>query len=279
MEVIYEVRNKFRITHIPDHYAGTPGHYTNVNGGFGLVTSKSDKLPPIVKRSTPFVLDYRKPGDEAGTPVEHVELTDDLFEAFLSLGSENRKAATTIAQHLSDEFKMSEGMLKELLNSPPRLRHYIGTTTETRPRKLLDWIDAWENKPQAGENVLVCVPRVKIRKKEPFYDYEVAYVNPDGWFNAESDRMREDPHFYMALPKPPKSAKKLGDWKNLEEGLPTFGVEVFGCFEEEYKGKTVMEIKLTYCNPDGWFNNSHEQLNEPVYIQALPMLPPPKEFE
>ena len=100
MQTIHEVPSKFRIMLVRDY---SP-----------FIGSKK-----VITRSTPFVMIYRAPG---AVSAENQELTDEVFKMFLTLEKDQAK---TVNKYICEQFKMSDGMLEELLNSPKELLEYV----------------------------------------------------------------------------------------------------------------------------------------------------------
>ena len=100
MQTIYEVPLKFRIMLVRDY---SP-----------FVGSKD-----VTTRATPFVMIHRSQGAEKA---ENQELTDEVFNMFLTL---DKDQARKVNKYIIDKFKMSDGMLQELLNSPKDLLKYV----------------------------------------------------------------------------------------------------------------------------------------------------------
>lgn len=100
MQIIHEISGLFRITLVRDYLAGP--------------NSKR-----VITRTTPFCLLYRSPDDDKA---QNQELNDALFKLFLTLDPAN---ARIVNQHLVEKFRMSDGMLEELLKSPKTLIEYV----------------------------------------------------------------------------------------------------------------------------------------------------------
>lgn len=100
MQTIHEVPSKFRVMLVRD--------YSPHLGSKRVIT-----------RSTPFVMIYRAPDAEKA---ENQELTDEVFKMFLTLEKDQAK---TVNKYIDEQFRMSDGMLEELLNSPKELLEHV----------------------------------------------------------------------------------------------------------------------------------------------------------
>lgn len=103
MDIIYEISFKFRIQYIPDFAVGP------WDGA------------EVVKRKTPFCIYYR--AQTQGT-VEYVELTTELFRAFLLCPP---VVAKLFLPSLDTRYQMSLGMLDCLQQAPLTLLGYASS--------------------------------------------------------------------------------------------------------------------------------------------------------
>ena len=100
MDIIYEVPQTFRVSHIRE-------------------VSRFPGDTQVFQRATPFVLIYRAKDAEKA---ENMELTDELFELFLTI---DPAMAKNVNNHILDRFHMSESMLEQLLKAPKSLLEYV----------------------------------------------------------------------------------------------------------------------------------------------------------
>jgi hypothetical protein len=110
MDIIYEVKNRFRITYIP------------FNGERPL--------------REPFLINYRTEGVEKA---EAVQLPMDLFLALV--GCPAPDLFMIVRPYLNDSVAMSDGLLSELLAAPRSLATL--SYSETTPQKCFGLQQAW----------------------------------------------------------------------------------------------------------------------------------------
>jgi hypothetical protein len=164
MEVIYEIKHRFRVTYIP------------------VVQLYEDAPQILCNRPTPFIINHRAPDADRA---EHCELTDELFRLFLSVTPENRLMFDTLMRFLPEQYPMSAGMVECLLAAPKNLLRYCKSDASKMPTLTREdyWRDArtGRNLPPEGHEVLACVRYADRRR----YSQEFAVARDDGWYDRK----------------------------------------------------------------------------------------------